>query len=56
MNDFNTKKVWTTRFGKQQEDYEFPEINSSIKTLKTKLSDFYDKYIYPKLEKYELLK
>ncbi|WP_228846853.1 hypothetical protein [Metamycoplasma hominis] len=32
------------------------EINSSIKTLKTKLSDFYDKYIYPKLEKYELLK
>lgn len=56
MNDFNTKKVWTTRFGKKQEDYEFPEINSSIKTLKTKLSDFYDKYIYPKLEKYELLK
>jgi len=36
--------------------YYYPELNTKIIELKTKLSKYSDKYITPKLFKYELLK
>jgi len=36
--------------------YDDPELNTAIKSLKTKLSKYYEAYIQPKLFEYELLK
>lgn len=54
--EFNGKIYKKTRYGKDIEEYKYPELNSFIKTLKYKLNYFYEKFIEPKLEEYELLK
>ncbi len=57
IKEFNVKtKNSKDRFGKEIREYLYPELNSSIRTLKSKLKDFYSEFIEPKLEKYQLLK
>lgn len=57
IKEFNVKtKNSKDRFGKEIREYLYPELNSSIRTLKSKLKDFYSEFIEPKLEEYQLLK
>jgi len=56
--DINTK-VETGDYTKRNEpimEYKYSELNDTIKELKEQLKEFYNKYITPKLFKYELLK
>ena len=41
---------------KDGNQYDYPSLNGNINTLKTKLKEYYKKYIEPKCFKYELLK
>jgi aspartate ammonia-lyase len=36
--------------------YDYPELNTKLNSLKTQMNEYYEKYILPKLFKYELLK
>lgn len=47
-----------TRFKNENDEwiYDYPELNTAINSLKTKLAKYYEAVIQPKLFKYELLK
>ena len=47
-----------TRFKNENDEwiYDYPELNTAINSLKTKLSKYYEAVIQPKLFEYELLK
>lgn len=47
-----------TRYKSENDEwiYDYPELNTSINSLKTKLSKYYEEVIQPKLFEYELLK
>ena len=58
INDVNIK-IETGDHNKKGEsimEYKYNELNNEIKEFKEQLKEFYDKYINPKLFKYELLK
>ena len=57
-NEINIK-IETGDYTKRNEpimEYKYPELNNEIKELKELLKTFYNKYITPKLFKYQLLK
>jgi len=57
-NDINIK-IETGDYNKKNEpimEYKYSDLNDAVKELKEHLKEFYNKYITPKLFKYELLK
>ena len=50
------KELNTSKKVKDKIQYDYPLLNGNINTLKTKLKEYYKKYIEPKCFEYELLK
>lgn len=52
LNTFSKEK----RGNKEQKVYDYPELNGDLNSLRTKLKEYYNKHIVPKMFQYELLK